>query len=120
MINDLTFKEAPYFSLFYFQCPCCKAVRISSELVLKLQKLAELVENKLNIKRAYICSRKFEWSGDVIDYNHMVGLAADVSVDGVDSEIIAEIAFELGFTGIGVYEKYVHLDVGEKRTIKIG
>lgn len=46
---------------------------------------------------------------------HTMGLAADIACDGQDAYDIMQIAFELGFTGIGVSQRgsgrFVHLDM---------
>nr|WP_280842865.1 DUF882 domain-containing protein [Pararoseomonas baculiformis] len=50
---------------------------------------------------------------------HLRGLAADVSMPGIDHPDLALVALSLserlGFMGIGVYPRFVHLDVGPSR-----
>jgi uncharacterized protein YcbK (DUF882 family) len=48
---------------------------------------------------------------------HATGLAADISVSHADAHQLLKLAFELGFTGIGVKQKgsgrFIHLDIIE-------
>ena len=48
---------------------------------------------------------------------HTTGLAADIACNGQDAYDILQIAFELGFSGIGVQQKgsarFIHLDMWE-------
>jgi uncharacterized protein YcbK (DUF882 family) len=50
---------------------------------------------------------------------HLKGLAADISMQGVDHVDLALAALalseRLGIMGVGVYRGFVHLDVGNKR-----
>lgn len=48
---------------------------------------------------------------------HATGLAADIAVSHADAHQLLKLAFELGFTGIGVQQKgggrFIHLDTIE-------
>jgi len=48
---------------------------------------------------------------------HATGMAADIAVSHTDAHEVLRIAFELGFTGIGVQQKgggrFIHLDTIE-------
>jgi len=42
---------------------------------------------------------------------HMKGMAADIRIhNGIERGDIVRLAIELGFKGIGVYDKHIHLD----------
>ena len=46
---------------------------------------------------------------------HTKGIAADVRVYGQDKYELARLAFELGFTGIGISNSFIHLDISDER-----
>jgi len=50
---------------------------------------------------------------------HSTGMAADIACDGQAAHEILQIAFEIGFTGIGVKQKgkgrFIHLDMLEEQ-----
>jgi len=41
---------------------------------------------------------------------HLYGRAADIVIDGISPEIIAELAIQIGAPGVGRYQTFVHLD----------
>lgn len=41
---------------------------------------------------------------------HVAGCAFDVSVDGLTPEEVKEAALDFGYTGVGVYKTFTHLD----------
>lgn len=51
---------------------------------------------------------------------HLRGLAADISLRGVPLTDLANAALwlsgQLGFMGIGLYRRFLHLDIGPRRT----
>ena len=42
---------------------------------------------------------------------HAQGIACDIAIKGQDRYRFIKIAFELGFTGIGVDKHFIHLDI---------
>lgn len=42
---------------------------------------------------------------------HTKGVAVDILADGKARYKIAELAFKYGFTGIGIHENFIHLDI---------
>lgn len=47
---------------------------------------------------------------------HVLGMAADISIDGVELKDIKQDAVDLSVGGVGKYSKFVHVDVGPVRT----
>lgn len=46
---------------------------------------------------------------------HAQGIAADIYCTGLDKYRLVKLAFELGFTGIGVDTNFIHLDISKDR-----
>jgi uncharacterized protein YcbK (DUF882 family) len=50
---------------------------------------------------------------------HLVGMAADIQVPGLPLEFVAaaceRLSDRLGFLGVGLYPRFVHLDIGPRR-----
>ncbi len=56
--------------------------------------------------------RKIRLVGGVRHSFHLQGLACDTTVEGLTPSQVAEKALEYGFTGVGIYETFTHLDLG--------
>ena len=46
---------------------------------------------------------------------HAQGIAADIYVTGPDKYRLVKLAFECGFTGIGIDKSFIHLDASRDR-----
>ena len=46
---------------------------------------------------------------------HAQGIAADIYVTGPDKYRLVKLAFEYGFTGIGIDKSFIHLDASRDR-----
>lgn len=46
---------------------------------------------------------------------HAHGIAADIYCTGPDKYRMVKLAFEMGFSGVGVDSRFVHLDVSKER-----
>lgn len=85
-------------------------------LVQKLQVLRDRVGVPVVITSGYRCpayNRRPEPNGvgGATQSQHMLGRAADIQVQGYTPQQIAEIAKELGFSFIGIYDTFTHVDV---------
>lgn len=101
------------FRLKEFECPCCKTVKLSSDLLKKLARFRHLVNRPVNISSGYRC---LAYNTQIKGYHssyHMKGMAADIFVMGPSLQSLSDIAKEIGFTGIIIYLKknFLHLDV---------
>ena len=119
-INDI--KIAEYFSLYEFECPCCKRVMLSPDLLARLNHLRMVINRPIYINSGYRCKEENHKVGGVSGSYHLLGMAADIHVKDFLLSDLLTIAQEIGFNGIGFYEKsnFLHLDVrpGEKRVWK--
>lgn len=112
-MND--FQISKDFNLQEFECTGKnhRHVRVDEKLVEKLQELRNILKTPLIINSAYRCPERNKQVGGAENSQHLYGKAVDVSIENIDASIetIAEIADELGFDGIGLYNTFIHLDV---------
>ena len=120
IINDI--KIAEYFSLYEFECPCCRRVMLSPDLLARLDHLRRVIDRPIYINSGYRCKEENQRVEGAPGSYHLRGMAADIQVkDYILSDLLL-YAQEIGFNGIGYYEKkdFLHLDVrpGQKHLWK--
>ena len=110
-INEIDI--AQYFKLSEFACPCCKRVMLHPLLLKKLVELRAIIKKPLYITSGYRCAEYNQKVGGIKCSYHMLGLAADIRIEGVSALDLLEYAEMINFAGIGFYEKknFLHLDV---------
>lgn len=98
------------------QCPCCSACKMDKTFLFKLQKLREALGKPLRVSSGYRCKTHNEKVGGVSNSKHLLGKAADIiiSTSPVRYMVLRE-AIKLGFSGIGVYSNFIHLDTRDER-----
>ncbi len=87
--------------------------KLDMRLVELLQKLRDKVGRPITVHSGYRTPEYNQKVGGVRDSQHIKGTAADISIKGMSVYSIAEMAEQIGFDGIGIYEKqgFVHVDV---------
>ena len=109
------FQLTKNFNLQEFECthPDHRHVLVDENLVKKLQELRNELGVALIINSPYRCPERNEQVGGSPNSQHMEGKAADISIKNINLPIerIKEIAEEIGFDGIGLYNTFIHLDV---------
>jgi uncharacterized protein YcbK (DUF882 family) len=110
-INDIDI--AKYFNLSEFACPCCKRVMLHPLLLKKLVEFRAIIKKPIYITSGYRCAEYNQKVGGIKSSYHLLGLAADIKIEGVSALDLLEYAEILNFAGIGLYEKknFLHLDV---------
>lgn len=108
-----------YFSLNEFQCPCCHRVMLHEKLLDLLYKVRLSVKKPVVITSGFRCDKYNKKIGGDPGSYHLIGMAADITVPGMNIRDLWDIVNLLGFTGIGYYEqrKFCHVDVrpGERK-----
>jgi len=108
-------KISANFFLREFECKDGEhQVRIDSRLLQKLQVLRDKVGRPVIILSGYRNPSYNRKVGGSPGSRHLLGKAADIVVPGYSVEELARISREIGFTGIGLYNSFVHVDVREK------
>lgn len=98
------------FALREFECRCgnCLFTLISVEHVVRLQALRDKLRTPIRILSGYRCARHNENVGGEKYSLHMYGLGTDIHVDGLEPGTVASHCRD--FEGIGIYDRWVHVD----------
>ena len=78
-----------------------------------MDKIRERVERPVYIESGYRCEDHNREVGGVPNSQHVLGTAADITVDDISIDELADIAKECGADGVGRYYglQFVHIDV---------
>ncbi|MFT5171725.1 MAG: hypothetical protein ACI9BD_001503 [Candidatus Marinamargulisbacteria bacterium] len=111
-----THKISQHFSKRDFSCQCgdcANAIKVSLGLVGGLELLREKVKKRVNVIKGFMCQTATEKSGSYKRNFHLMGLAADITVSGLEAKDVFQIAEDIPeFKGIGLNlkENFVHVD----------
>lgn len=111
-----TRQYTPHFRLNEFFCPCgiCQNQIIDPALLEKLEELRGRIGFPLSVTSGFRCKRHNDsLPGAKPNSRHLYGQAADVLCLDVGTVEIAQIAYSIGFRGIGVADNFTHLDIRE-------
>lgn len=109
-----------YFKEKEFACKCCGELVISDELTSKLDKAREIAGVPFKINSGYRCAKHNAAVGGVKDSAHARGYAADVAVNGSSNRFkILTALLEVGFTRVGVYNTFIHVDVDPDKPTEV-
>lgn len=114
-INDLQISKN--FWLYEFASPDTYQVKVDGQLIFLLQKFRDRVKVGFTPNSAYrtpVYNAKLE--GSSTKSQHMEGRAVDIPrLPGFTVEQMAQIAEDVGFDGIGLYDWGIHVDVRGKK-----
>lgn len=111
----------PYFSPVEFECGCsqldCSAPDMDLAFLGLLNTLRELWGRPLSVNSGARCLFWNAHVGGAPGSQHTLGKAADLRVTSRDeADQLALLATKVGFTGLGIYATWLHVDTGPKRT----
>lgn len=102
-----------------FDCNCsvfnCKKTRISEDLIKLLQKIRDHFGKPVKINSAYRCVAHNKKVGGKPNSQHLLGIAADICIDGVKPIDIYNYVNSIHEGGVGIYDTFVHVDVRDGR-----
>ena len=105
-----------------FRCKCCEELPVTgmnTKLLDSLDELRDKVGKSVFVSSGYRCSSHNDTVGGVKGSYHTLGMAADIFVVGLLPVELARICLLCGFTGLGIYDTFVHVDVRESDEIII-
>lgn len=109
VLND--FKLTKNFMLHEFVCKDGSGeLMIDLPSIELLQKLRDYFGKPVYITSAYRSPEYNKQVGGVKNSYHLQGRAFDIYIEGVTPSKVAEIAEKIGFTGIGIYDEFTHVD----------
>lgn len=82
-----------------------------------LQPLRDKINKPINISSGYRCLKLNEKVGGVPTSQHVMGQAADITVDDMTSYEIASVIIEMGlpFDQMGLYDDFIHISVSSRQ-----
>lgn len=114
----------PNFRESEFACRHCGKTEMEPDFMYRLQGLRNRYNKAMTITSGYRCPDHPVEKAKPAPGPHSTGKAADVAVQGSEAHRLLSIAFELGFSGIGVQQKgdkrFIHLDTvtdGQRPTV---
>lgn len=94
-----------------------RQIPISKHAMEKLQKFRDFLGVPIRVNhagqnlRGYRSSKENSSIRGAAKFSyHMLGMAFDISVDGMSTEALFEKAKQFGWSGIGLYDTWVHID----------
>lgn len=105
-------RAGPHFRVREFRCKDgSDAVLIHPALVALLETIRGRFQKPVVINSAYRTAQHNRRVGGSPGSKHLVGMAADIRIEGVRPEVVADYAATLFTGGIGIYDTFTHLDV---------
>lgn len=110
-LND--FPLSKHFRLWEFESKDTREVRVSPDLVSRLERLRDLLQRPVMVLSGYRTPEHNAAVGGVAGSFHTKGLAADVTWEGFEPSAAVQLAEQAGFDGIGRYARkgFLHVDV---------
>lgn len=108
-----------HFKSYEFQCPCgqCKELIIDCRLIEYLEALRLRVELPIRITSGYRCRgyqstlREHNINTALGTSQHELGMAADISIEGMSGPQLELILRDMGIKAVGVADRWVHFDL---------
>ena len=85
-------------------------IKVDDELVEKLQCMRSYFGVPITINSGYRTTSYNRTVGGSSNSQHLLGKAADIVVKGVSPKKVGTFAKNIGFTGVGIYKDFVHVD----------
>ncbi len=86
-------------------------VTLHHQLLAKLQHLRDLAGKPVIITSGYRNPSYNKNVGGRPTSRHLTGEASDIQISGMHPDEVAHLAKQVGFTGIGIYKSFIHVDI---------
>lgn len=109
-------KKWPSFTPQELSCNHCGKLVIDLAAMDKLQTLRRILNRPINVTSGTRCVQWNASVGGASSSYHLNGRAFDIPIaPGDDRSWLVFLAGMAGFTGLGVYETFIHVDTGPRR-----
>ncbi len=96
-------------------CPCCGEQHLDEKFMDSLQALRDAWGKSIVINSGHRCPKHNKAVGGASKSQHLK-IAADCRISGDEQDTFIKLAKANGFTGIGRYNTFVHIDQGKPRS----
>lgn len=94
-----------------FACQCnCGQDTVDYALIVLLEKIRTHFDAPVRINSGNRCEAHNASVGGAKGSQHLLGRAADITVDGIPPAIVAELSHQLCAGGVGAYSGFTHVD----------
>lgn len=91
--------------------------KVHPDVWIKIFRVAQRLGVKFTINSAYRNENKNNsLSNAASNSQHLYGMAIDVTLNGADRDTFIKYCSQEGFLGIGTYDTFIHVDLGNRRT----
>lgn len=104
------FRRWPNFTVAEMSCKHTGECRMDPGLMDRLQRLRIAWGRPMTITSAFRAASHPVEARKARPGSHAMGRAVDIAVTGGDAFALVRLAYEEGFTGIGIAKTFVHLD----------
>ena len=110
------------FRLDEFKCKCkqCDPQLLDDHLVELLQKLRDHFGRSVHVNSGYRCESHNVKVGGSPSSHHKRGMAADIRIQGITPEEVAQYAESIGIQRIGLYDNFVHIGSDSRKKFWLG
>lgn len=105
----------PHFKPSEIASPDDGSLLIDAESLDKLEQVRWHLGKPMNLNSAYRTPAHNAAVGGEVNSQHLLGKAFDVRLAGFTRQALKAAARAAGFTGIGDYDSFVHIDTGPPR-----
>jgi uncharacterized protein YcbK (DUF882 family) len=103
--------RSKYFKRKEFACKCgCGFDTIDFELVRILEEIRDHFDRPVIVNSGCRCAFYNSTVGGSKNSMHVKGRAADITVEGVPPDVVAELADQMDVGGRGKYDTFTHVD----------
>lgn len=111
----IDWNKYPNFTKEEFDCQEMGENEMQARFMDKLQELRTKYGKPMRITSGYRSPNHSIEKRKEKPGTHAQGIAADIYCTGPDKYRLVKLAFELGFTGIGIDSRFIHLDLSKER-----
>lgn len=104
-------KVSKHFSWKELACPTTNRCEMDPDFMVMLEDLRVRYGKPMRINSGFRSLEHNLKIGGSKASQHLLGKAVDISViSGAERFVIVKLAFEVGFTGIGIHSRFIHVD----------
>jgi uncharacterized protein YcbK (DUF882 family) len=102
---------SPYFTRAEFSCKCgCGFDTVDYELIKVLEYIREHFDKPVVVNSGCRCPAHNDSVDGSVESQHLLGRAADISVNGVEPALVYELSEQIEVGGLGSYDTFTHVD----------